>query len=60
MLSLGGNNNNNNINNNDDNNNNECICKAQNKLSSDALHRRAGIESFQFPCNCLNTAGRQS
>jgi len=30
--------------------NNECICKAhKNKWFSDALHRRAGVESFQFP-----------
>jgi len=28
--------------------------------SSDALHRRAGVESFQFPRPCLNRAGRQS
>jgi len=33
----------------------------QNKWSSDVvgLHRRAGLESFQFPCKCLNRAGRQ-
>ena len=37
-----------NNNNNNNNNNNECICKAQNKWSSDALHRRAGVESFQY------------
>ena len=24
------------------------------------LHRRSGLESFQFPCKCLNRAGRQS
>ena len=30
------------------NNNNECICKAQNKWSSDALHRHAGVEVFNF------------
>jgi len=36
------------------NNNNEWICKVQNKWSSDALHRRAGIESFQFLRKCLN------
>ena len=40
--------------------NNECICKAQNKWSSDALHHCAGVESFQFPCTCLNWAGRRS
>ena len=34
------------------NNNNECICKVQNKWFSDALHHRAGIESFQFPRMC--------
>ena len=32
----------------------ECICKAQNKWSSDALHHCTGIESFRFPCKCLN------
>jgi len=37
----------------DDDNNNECICKAQNKWSSDALHRRADVESFQFPRKCI-------
>jgi len=30
----------------------------QNKWSSDALHRRAGVVSFQFPRKCLNRAGR--
>ena len=30
------------------------------KWTSDALHRRAGIESFQFLRKCLNWAGRQS
>jgi len=31
---------------NNNNDNNECICKVQNKWSSDVLHRRAGVESF--------------
>jgi len=35
------------------NTNNECICKAQNKWSSDALHRCAGVEGFQFARKCL-------
>ena len=39
--------------------NNECICKVQDKRSSDALRRRTGVESFQFPRRCLNRAGRQ-
>ena len=45
---------------NNNNNNNEWICKVQNKLSSAALHRRAGVESFQLLRKCLNRAGRQS
>ena len=40
------------------NDNKECICKVQNKWSSDALHRCTGVESFQFPRRCLNRAGR--
>ena len=36
------------------------ICKVQNKWSPDALHRRAGVESFHLPHKFLNQAERQS